>query len=168
MLPALIGGAMAIRITVLALLLGTVACSGGTPTTPAPTQASLTATISPNPVTATVCSPSCAATDGSGRLFQWRVQGNVTIQETAGVAGNINSITVTNFNPPIVYTSDVIAQRSGTTHMTAKGTLLVPVAIIYGLVDNPAASRAIVMSFVVSFTDEKGNQESTSTQWTTN
>ena len=156
------------RITVVALLFVTVACSGGTPTTPAPTQASITAAISPNPITATVCSPPCAAIDGSGRLFQWRVQGNVTIQETAGLGGNINSITVTNFNPPIVYTSDVIAQRSGTNRVAARGSLIVPVTVIYGLVDNPAASRAIVMSFTVSFLDEKGNQESTSTQWTTN
>ena len=67
----------------------------------------------------------------------------MTIQETAGLGGNINSITVTNFNPPIVYTSDVIAQRSGTNRVAAKGSLLVPVTVIYGLVDNPAASRAI-------------------------
>jgi len=158
---------MTMRIMVLALLLVTVACSS-TPTTPAPTQASITAAISPNPVTAMICSPSCAAIDGSGRLFQWRVQGNVTVQETAGLGGNINSITVTNFNPPIVYTSDVIAQRSGTNRVAARGSLIVPVTVIYGLVDNPAASRAIVMSFTVSFLDEKGNQESTSTQWTTN
>ena len=156
------------RVAILALLLFAVACSSGTPTTPAPNQASITAALSPNPITATVCSPACAAIDGSGRLFQWRVQGSVTIQETAGLGGNVASITVTNFNPPIVYTSDVIAQRSGTSHVAAKGSLVVPVTIIYGLVDNPAANRAIVMSFVVSFTDEKGNQESASAQWTTN
>ena len=156
------------RVAILALLLFAVACSSGTPTTPAPNQASITAALSPNPITATVCSPACAAIDGSGRLFQWRVQGNVTIQETAGLGGNVASITVTNFNPPIVYTSDVIAQRSGTSHVAAKGSLVVPVTVIYGLVDNPAASRAIVMSFVVLFTDERGNQESTSAQWTTN
>jgi len=156
------------RVTSLVLLLFSVACSSSAPTTPTPNQASITAAISPNPITATVCSPSCAAIDGSGRLFQWRVQGNVTIQETAGLGGNINSITVANFSPPIVYTSDVIAQRSGTNRVSGKGTLIVPVTVIYGLVDNPVANRAIVMSFVVSFTDEKGNQESTSTQWTTN
>jgi hypothetical protein len=156
------------RVAILALLLFAVACSSGTPTTPAPNQASITAALSPNPITATVCSPTCAAIDGSGRLFQWRVQGNVTIQETAGLGGNVASITVTNFNPPIVYTSDVIAQRSGTSHVAAKGSLVVPVTVIYGLVDNPAASRAIVMSFVVLFTDERGNQESASAQWTTN
>ena len=156
------------RVAILALLLFAVACSSGTPTTPAPNQASITAALSPNPITATVCSPTCAAIDGSGRLFQWRVQGNVTIQETAGLGGNVASITVTNFNPAIVYTSDVIAQRSGTSHVAAKGSLVVPVTVIYGLVDNPAASRAIVMSFVVLFTDERGNQESASAQWTTN
>ena len=156
------------RVAILALPLLAVACSSSTPTTPAPNQASITAALSPNPITATVCSPPCAAIDGSGRLFQWRVQGNVTIQETAGLGGNINSITVTNFNPPIVYTSDVIAQRSGTNRVAARGSLVVPVTVIYGLVNNPAANRAIVMSFVVSFIDEKGNQESTSAQWTTN
>ena len=156
------------RVAILALPLLAVACSSSTPTTPAPNQASITAALSPNPITATVCSPACAAIDGSGRLFQWRVQGNVTIQETAGLGGNVASITVTNFNPPIVYTSDVIAQRSGTSHVAAKGSLVVPVTVIYGLVDNPAASRAIVMSFVVLFTDERGNQESASAQWTTN
>src|SRR5215471_11192578 len=156
---------MAKRLGLLAVLAFAVACGSSTPTTPTPAQANLSATMTPNPVTATVCSPSCPATDGSGRLFQWRVQGTLTIQENAGVGGTINSITVTAFNPQIIYTSDVIAQRSGTTRIAAKGALLFPVTIIYGLVDNPAASRSIVMPFLVLFTDDRGNQISSIAQW---
>jgi|SRR5262245_7382570 len=160
---------MTMRATVLSVVLFAVAC-GNSPTTPtsALTQANITATISPNPVTATDCLSPCGAIDGSGRLFKWRVQGNVTIQETAGQGGNVNSITVTNFNPPIVYTSDVIAQRSGTSHVGAKGILSVPVTVIYGIVGNVNASRSIVMDFLVSLTDDRGNQVSAATQWMTN
>ncbi|HEY1303218.1 MAG TPA: hypothetical protein VGF24_06695 [Vicinamibacterales bacterium] len=157
------------RASVLSVALFAAACSNSPTTpTPAPTQANLTAAISPNPVTATDCLSPCAANDGSGRVFQWRVQGNVTIQETAGLGGNVNTITVTNFNPPIVYTSDVIAQRSGTSRVGAKGILNVPVTVIYGIVGNVNASRSIVMDFIVSFTDDHGNQMSAATQWTTN
>ena len=156
------------RVTLLSVLLFAVGCSNSTPTAPTPTQANITASISPNPVSATECVSPCVATDGSGRTFQWRVQGNVSIQETAGLGGNVNTITVTNFNPQIVYTSDVIAQRSGTNHIMARGILNVPVTVIYGLVGNVNATRSIVMSFLVSFTDDRGNQESTVAQWTTN
>ena len=160
---------MTMRASVLSVVLFAVACSS-TPTTPTPasTQASLTATIAPNPVTATNCLVPCAAIDGSGRIFQWRVQGNMTIHETAGLGGNVDTIIVTNFNPPIVYTSDVIAQRSGTSHIAAKGILNVPVTVIYGIVGSVNASRSIVMDVLVSFTDDRGNQVSAATQWATN
>ena len=155
-------------VTILALLLFAVFLQQQLADDTSPNQASVTASSHRTRAPRPSVRRRPPRSTGAGRLFQWRVQGNVTIQETAGLGANFASITVTNFNPPIVYTSDVIAQRSGTNHVAAKGSLVVPVTVIYGLVDNPAANRAIVMSFVVSFTDEKGNQESASAQWTTN
>jgi hypothetical protein len=142
-------------------------CGSSSTTTPTPTQANITVTLSPNPITAAVCSPNpCQSTDG--RQFQWRVQGTVTIQETAGIGANVNSITVTAFNPQIVYGSDVIIQRSGTNHIGARGMLIFPLAIDYGLVSSTTATRQIVLPFVIQLTDDRGNQLTAVAQWSAN
>src|SRR5262245_599789 len=117
--------------------------SGGnnTPTTPTrtptPTQASLTLTVSPNPSTATVCSPLCVGS--SGNSYSFRISGTLTIQETAGVSGNVDGIQL--FTNPTHNPNEII-QRSGTNHIAAKGSLTYPVDVVYGLGAN--ASRSIV------------------------
>jgi hypothetical protein len=109
---------------------------------PTPTQASITVTLSPNPATAEVCSPTpCLST--SGERFQFRLTGTITIQETAGVSGNVNSISLTIFNPAAVYGSDVIVQRSGTNHVTAKGMLIFPINIVFGAVGTNATHQFV-------------------------
>jgi hypothetical protein len=157
------------RVSVIVVVVIALACGGSsnsTPTTPTPTQANITVTLSPTPATSTDCSPTCQGLDG--RVFRWRVQGTLTIQETAGIGGSVNSITVTAFNPQIVYTSDTIIQRSGTNRVAARGMLIFPVNIIYGLVDNPSASRQLVMPFVVDFADDRGNHLTGIAQWSVN
>ena len=156
------------RACVVLLLISASACGGNsTPTAPPPTQANITFTASPNPVTATVCSPACAGST-SGNSYQFQVVGTLTIQETAGIGGNVDSITETNFNPQLVYTSADFLQRSGTSHVAAKGMLIFPVNIVYGLVNNPNASRSMVMPWVAQFTDERGNKLSAAVQWVAN
>src|SRR5580700_10269549 len=109
---------MLLRLCVSLFLLAAVACGGSDGSTaPTPTQANISVTLSPNPVTATDCSPTCQAADG--RLFRWSAQGTLTIRETAGIGGNVNSITVTAFNPEAVYTSDVIVRMAGTNRVAA-------------------------------------------------
>ena len=101
-------------------------------------------------------------------MFQWRVQGTLTIQETAGVGGSITSITDTSFNPPIMFTSADVTQRSGTNRMVARGVLAFPLNVFYGLVNNPTASRQHVFAWVVQFTDDRGNQVTANAQWIAN
>ena len=140
---------------------------GGSGTATSPTQASIVATLSPNPVTSTFCSPSlCQAADG--RFFRWRAEGTLTVQETAGIAGSVTSITVTAFNPQFVYTSDFIVRASGTNRVAAHGTLAIPLSYLYGLVDNPLASRSVMLPYVVAFSDDRGNQLMAVATWTVN
>jgi hypothetical protein len=129
--------------------------------------AAIAVTLSPNPVISTVCSPNPCQTS-NGRLFQWRLTGALTIQETAGIGGNVDSVTVTAFTPPTVYSAADIVKRSGTNHVPAYGTLIFPLTLFYGLVDNPNASRQIVLPYVVVFTDDRGNHLTGVGQWTTN
>jgi hypothetical protein len=156
---------MARRLCVLAVVLVATACgsSDSTPAAPSPTQASITATASPNPVTATVCSPPCAALNGNS--YQFRADGTLTIQETAGIGGNIDSITVTNFN--LVFTSTDIVQRSGTSRVVGKGMLLFPLNFVYGLAGT-TASRSTVFPITVAFTDDRGNHLTVVMQWAAN
>ena len=92
----------------------------------------------------------------------------MTIQETSGVGGSITSITETSFNPNFVINSADITQRSGTNHVPARGTLVVPLNILYGIVDNPSASRQHTFTFSIQFTDDKGNQITGNAQWVAN
>ncbi len=155
---------MAKRVCALVVLLGAVACGGSNSTTaPTPTQANITVTLSPNPVTASDCSPTCVAPNGN--LFRWRVQGTLTIQETAGIGGNVNSITRTNPTPGTVFGADVIVQLSGTNHVAARGMLIFPLNILHGPVIVPNAPRQIVFPFAVDFTDDRGNHLTGVAQW---
>jgi hypothetical protein len=158
---------MLLRLCVSLFLLAAVACGGSDGSTaPTPTQANISVTLSPNPVTATDCSPTCQGADG--RLFRWSAQGSLTIRETAGIGGNVNSITVTAFNPEAVYTSDVIVRMAGTNRVAAHGMLVVPISFGYGLVDNANASRQVVLPYVVQLTDDRGNQVTGIAQWNVN
>ena len=149
------------RLCVLALPLATAACSGNSAPT-APTQASITLTVLPNPVTATVCSPPCVAANGNS--YQFRATGTLTVQETAGLASNIDSIT----SGILSYTSAEITQRSGTSRVAAKGTLIFPLGNLYGLATMPNASRSVVFPITVELTDDRGNHLSSVTQWAAN
>ena len=151
---------------VVAILASPPSCGGGA-TTPTPTQATITVTLSPNPVTSTVCAPTpCQGTDG--RLFQFRSQGTLMIQEGAGIGGTVDSITVTIVSSTIVYASDVIVQRSGTTLVPARGLLIFPLNIFHVPLDTPNASRQVVMPFVVQMTDDRGNHVTAVAQWRVN
>jgi hypothetical protein len=94
------------------------------------------------------------------------VEGSMTIRETAGIGGTITSITLTAFNPQVVFPSGYIVQVSGTNRVTAHGVLVVPLNVGYGLVENLTASRQLLMPFVVQFTDDHCNQVSGVVTWT--
>jgi len=152
---------------VVACLLGvaTVACGGShaaAPTPLTPSQAVITATVTPNPVTSIVCSPSCVAT--SGTTYQFRAVGVLQIQETAGVAATVDSIV----SGGLTYSSTDVTQRSGTNRVAAGGVLQFPLAFVYGPTANANAQRTTVFPIVVSVTDDRGNHVSGTVQWVTN
>jgi hypothetical protein len=85
----------------------------------------------------------------------------IAVQESAGVGGNINSITVTPSTgggalPPLTYGSDVVTQRSGTNHIGARGTLSFPMSMVYNTGSGGGAN--LVINIVVQFTDDRNNQ----------
>ena len=159
-----------VRLLVLVSVLAASwsACSKNTtPAAPTPvtqpTQASITLTVSPNPVTALDCSPPCVATSGIG--YRFHITGTLTVQETAGVSGNIDSITVTGF---ATFGADDVIMRSGTNHVAAKGSLSFPLNLIYGRTDDPNATRSRVVPITVAFGDDRGNRLTPVVQWTAN
>jgi|SRR5579872_4806574 len=131
------------------------ACSGSsTPITPAPTRANITLTVSPNPATATVCQLPCGLLDDN-YSNHFSVTGTLTIQETAGVGGNIDSVNVqptNNFN--------TIYQSVG--RLTGNRVVQFPLLTSYG-VDSPNGSQSILIA--VAVTDDRGNHFAVSTQW---
>jgi PKD repeat protein len=157
---------MVTRVCACMVLLGAVACgSGNSSTAPTPTQANITVTISPNPVTATACSPTC---QGANALFLFRADGTLTIQETAGIGGTVNSITAIHGTSSIVSSAADIIQRSGTNRVPARGTLIFPLFVFNVLVDFPNSPRQVVVPYVVQFTDDRGNQLTATVQWSLN
>jgi hypothetical protein len=79
----------------------------------------------------------------------------ITIQETAGVSGNINQISIvpaSGVGPqsPLTYAPDVITQRSGSNHIAAHGALSFPESFLDTTVP-------LVVNITVAFGDDKGN-----------
>jgi hypothetical protein len=157
---------MTIKVLPLAATIVAVGACGGsnsvTPPTPVPTQAAITLTVAPNPATGAVCSPACVATNGIS--YQFHATSALTIQETSGIAGNIDSIV----SGSISYTSADVVQRSGTSRVSAAGSLIFPLNFDYGATTNPNASRSTVFPITVAFTDDRGNHLSAIVQWAVN
>jgi len=155
------------RVATFALVCVATACGSSTPSTPTPTQANLTLTLSPNPVTATVCSPACVGSN-NGNSYKFRVTGNLTIQESAGIGGNVDTISTNWCTPACVYSSADVTQRSGTSRILPHGMLVFPLSFVYGLTTNSNASRSEVIPLNVQITDDRGNKLTPIVQWTTN
>jgi len=147
-----------LRIAALgSILVGAVSC-GGTALPAAPTQASITVSVSPNPVTAGRCNPLCVA--ASGKLFPFEAAMSVSVQESARIGGNVDFINVTPVTadgtelPMLGYGSDVLVQRSTTNHVNPSGVFTFYFAFFYATgADNPV----LVVNINLQFTDDKGN-----------
>lgn len=136
----------------------TVSC-GGTASTPvAPTQASITVSVSPNPVTARRCNPLCVAP--SGKLFPYEAAMSVSVQESARISGNVDFINVVPVTadgaelPMLRYSSDVLIERSRTNHVGPAGIFTFFFAFFYATGGNNAA---LTVNISLQFTDDKGN-----------
>jgi len=148
------------QLLVVLAVIEAAACGGGTNSTtaPTPTQASVTISVQPSPVTAVRCNPLCVG--ASGATFPFSATWTITLQESAGIGGNINAITITPSSgtgtlPPLTYGSDVVIQRSGTNHVGARGSLSFPMTLVYF---TTAGSANLVINISVQFTDDRGNQ----------
>ena len=143
--------------TVGILLLG-LSCGGTASTPAAPTQASITVTVTPNPVTAKRCNPLCVAP--SGKVFPFEAAMSVSVQESAHISGNVDFINITPVMadgtelPMLGYGSDALIQRVTTNHVTPSGIFTFYLAFFYATGgDNPA----LVVNISLQFTDDKGH-----------
>jgi hypothetical protein len=148
----------------VAVILVAANCGGGiTPT--APTQASITLTITPNPVTAALCHPTCPSP--SGQAYPFQASMTVTVQESARISGNVDFINVapvTNDGivlPVLGYGPDVIIQRSGSNHVAPSGILSFPLGFLYA---TGTSSAQLNLTVSIQFTDDKGNTLASSVQ----
>jgi hypothetical protein len=83
----------------------------------------------------------------------------MSVQETAGVAGNVDYINLTFLRGSFVgntvnYGADYIVQRLGTNHVGARGSISVPISYVYWTADG---GSDILLNVTVHFTDDLGH-----------
>ncbi len=151
------------RLYVAVSLLAAMACGeGGSPTTATATQARFTVSVAPSPITAQRCSPQCLSDTGAG--FPFSAELTVTLREGAGIGAQLNSITLTGSTgtvtfDPLVFGSAEIAREAGTTRISPRGSLAVPLNIVY---TTPAGTPNLTLNISAQFTDDQ-NHEVTAT-----
>jgi hypothetical protein len=153
MLPFVIGGGAGAGV------IGVLASRSGEPDAPAsapqpmPSMASISVSVTPSPIIAEAT---------SDPEFPWRARFTVVIRETAGLAGNVDFIneslrdTLFGFEiaPPLNIGAMEIIQRAGTNHISAGGSLSVPLGIDYRI---GGGGRQAILDIAVRFTDARGN-----------
>jgi len=153
------------RLCACISVLAAMSCTGkSTLTLPTPTQANITLTVSPSPATAAIC---CGDSDFP---YYATVTGTLTIQETAGIGGNIDIVSVGGIgatSSAVNYEASSIVRLVGTNRVGGKGSFVVPLSWDTGLL-NPNAGRPFVLSVYVALIDDRGNHVNAATQWTTN
>lgn len=141
------------------------ACGDETPAAPTPTEASLTISVSPNPVTAVLCNPFCVG--GSGAAYPFQASLTVQVQESNRIGAHVNFINVAAVTaqgaalPLLNYGADEIIRRSGTNHLSPAGTLTFPLSIFY--VTGTSAAQ-LVVTISADFTDDRGNRSTGTAQ----
>jgi len=91
----------------------------------------------------------------------------VSVQESAGVAGNVDYINLTFLRGSFVgnttnYGSDYVIRRLGTNHVGARASISVPIGYVYWTGDG---GSDIVLNVTVHFTDDRGHQIVGTVQW---
>ena len=146
-------------MAVAALMLVAAACGGSaSPTSSSPTRARFNVSVAPNPVTAQRCAPQCLSE--SGGSFAFSAPFTISLQESAGIGAKVNSISLTGstgfvtFDAVVVGSSEII-QEVGTNHVAPRGTLAVPLNIVY---NTPGGTPNLSINISVQFTDDQNNQ----------
>ncbi len=147
------------RYATLALALSLPGCGGSSPAAPTgpppttlPRMSAVTASVSPSPL---VAEPS--ANPG----FMWALRFSVTITETAGLACNVNLVNWTLRNATtgvelntLTWNPAEITARAGTNHVPARGSLTIPLAVVYTLSGGGRQGAGTVAAQVI---DANGN-----------
>lgn len=148
----------------LPLVVGLAGCgddnnSPSSPSSPSPaatpeaTISVLTATCNPSLVTAAV---------SSDPAFAWQISWVLAVQESAGIAGRLNFLQVTIADRQVLVLSAAgIAAAAGSNSVGAKGTLNIPLTLLYTL---PDGGKLANVTTTVNFTDARGNTLVTSGQ----
>ena len=84
----------------------------------------------------------------------------IVAQESGGIGANINVITLTGSVggvtfTPLVFSSAEISQLVASNHVSGRGSLSVPLTIVY---DTPSGTANLAVDINVQFTDDKNNQ----------
>jgi hypothetical protein len=146
------------RLLLLAAALAIAGCgSSSSPSAPsappAPTTAIYSVSVAPNPIIA-----------GAGSQgFQNSAQFTVTVTESAGVSGNVAFVNVTLRNATtgvelntLQYNPTDITNRASTNHVAAKGTLNIPIGIVYTL---SLGGRQATLTVAIQMKDDFGHTD---------
>jgi hypothetical protein len=137
------------------MLLAFTSCGGSnpapTPTPTAPTAGVFTVTETPNPIIAT----------GGTQGFQFTAAFTLTVTESAGLGGNVSFVNVTLRNATtgvevgtIQFNPVDIAARAGSSHIAARGTLSIPLSVVYTLA---LGGRQATTTIAVQIGDDAGH-----------
>jgi hypothetical protein len=146
-------------VCVAVSLLAAGACGeGSSPTGLTPTRASFTVSVAPSPITAQRCNPQCLSTTGTAYAFS--APFTVSLQEATGIGATVNSVSVTGSTgtvtfAPVVFGSTEIIQDAGTNHVSPRGSLAIPMNIVY---TTPAGTPNLTLNISVQLTDEQNHQ----------
>jgi hypothetical protein len=146
-------------VCVAVSLLAAVACGeGSSPTSPTSARARVAVSVAPSPITAERCNPQCLS--DTGTAFAFAAPFTINLQESQGIGANVNSITVTGSTgtttfAPLVFESAEITREAGTNHVGPRGSLAVPLNIVY---TTPSGTPNLTISISVQLTDDQNNQ----------
>jgi hypothetical protein len=127
--------------------------SPSTGATPAPTISVVIATSNPSLV---------AALPSSDPAYAWQISWVLAVQETAGVSGRLDFLQVTIADRQVLFLSAAgITATAGSNSVGAKGTLQIPLTLLYNL---PDGGKLANVTTTINFTDSKGNVIVTSAQ----
>jgi hypothetical protein len=155
---------LGICFTIAALSAVTGCSDTESPAAPTPTQASFTISV-PTQITATRCSPACSS-QSSSDTFAFSAAMTLTLQESAGIGANITTITLTGTAggvtfQPLVFSSTDITQVAGSAHISGRGSLAVPLTIVY---NTPSGTANLLVNINVQFTDDGSKQVNATSQ----
>jgi hypothetical protein len=150
----------------LPLVVGLAGCGDDTTTPASPSSPSPSASATPEPTIAAITATSNPSLVGAAvspdPAYTWEISWVLAVQETAGIGGRLNFLQVTIADQQVLVLSAAgISAAAGTTSVSAKGSLQIPLTLRYTL---PDGGKLANVTTTVNFTDSKGNVIVTSAQ----